>query len=365
MNNEKYNNFYHYNRNYGCRLKEITYKGFNSLILENEKLRLLINIDKGSDIVEFLYKPYDIDFLWKSPIEMDKSKRNPVTKESTIGSFLDEYEGGWQELLPSAGIPHNYNNTNMGAHGEIFSLPWGYKIEEDDVYNLKIKLFTRMKRTPFFVEKIISISSDNSYIDFEEKIINEGNVEFKFMWGHHPAIGKPFLSEHCFINLPKNLSGLTHNVHYNPTDILPLNKEFKWPYLIDLNNHKLNLSEVFAPEARTDFRIVLYGFDEGWFAITNPKLKIGFGLKWDASIFKYLFIWFSYCGWLNYPYYGRCYTVAPEFLSAVPDNLEEVINLGRELNLKPGESLTTKYTAIVYKSDKRIQGFDKNNSIII
>jgi hypothetical protein len=32
----------------------------------------------------------------------------------------------------------------------------------------------------------------------------------------------------------------------------------------------------------------VYGFDDGLFGITNKKLKVGFGLRWDKEIFKYM-----------------------------------------------------------------------------
>ena len=362
---ETYNNFYHYNRNYGCRFKEIIYKGYKSLIVENEKLRLLILLEKGSDIVEFLYKPLDIDFLWKSPIELNGNSRNPVTKEYQAGNFLDNYEGGWQEILPSFGAPHNYKNTGMGVHGELFSLPWDYTVIKDDVYEVKLKLFVRMRRVPFFVEKIINIKSGNSFVDFEESIINEGTQNFKFMWGHHPAFGKPFLDNNCVIDLPDDLFGKTNRIHISPTDIMPIDKDLKWPDIVDKNGKEIDLSRIMPIDAKTDFRVYLEGFKEGWYAITNLSSNAGFGLCWDKKIFRYLFIWFSYGGWLDAPFYGRCYTIALEPQSSIPDDLEEVIKLKRELELKPKEKITTNYTAIAYKTNGRVGGFDENNTPIL
>ncbi len=363
--NKKYKNFYQHNRNYGCRFKKIVYKGYKSLLIENEKLRLLILLEKGSDILEFLYKPKDIDFLWKSHIEIDGSCRNPVTREYKSGSFLDTYEGGWQEILPSFGSAHNYKNTNMGVHGELYSLPWDYEVVADDVYKVRLKLFVRMKRTPFFVEKVITIRTGESFVEIEECIINEGCQKFKFMWGQHPALGKPFLDENCIIDLPDGLNGKTHRANISSTDIMPVDISFKWPMVNSLDGKEISLNRIMSPEVKTDFRVWLEGFKQGWYAITNRQLKVGFGLKWDCDIFKYLFIWFSYGGWLDAPFYGRCYTVAPELQSSMPDNLEEVISLNRELELKPGEKLKTKYYAIAYEADRKIEGFDDNNRPIL
>jgi len=358
--NKKYKNFYQHNRNYGCRFKEIVYKGYKSLLIENEKLRLLILLEKGSDILEFLYKPEDIDFLWKSHIEIDGTNRNPVTREYQSGSFLDTYEGGWQEILPSFGSAHNYKNTNMGIHGELYSLPWDYEVLIDEVYTLKLKLFVRMKRAPFFVEKVIIIKSGESCVEFEECIINEGHEEFEFMWGQHPSFGKPFLDENCIIDLPSGIYGRTHNMNISSTDIMSEDREFKWPFVNSKSGGKIDLSRIMPPDAKTDFRVWLEGFNEGWYSIINTHKKVGFGLSWDCNIYRYLFIWFSYCGWLDSPFYGRCYTVAMELQSSIPDNLIDAINNRSTLILKPDEEVRTKYTAMAFKVGKNAKRSNKN-----
>lgn len=52
-------------RNKGCRINdELRYKGLKTIVMENELLKVTILVDKGTDIIEFLYKPKDVDFMW-------------------------------------------------------------------------------------------------------------------------------------------------------------------------------------------------------------------------------------------------------------------------------------------------------------
>ena len=51
-----------------------TYKGMKVIFLENEFLRIGILADRGSDIFEFKYKPFDLDFLLWLP----KGVTNPA-----------------------------------------------------------------------------------------------------------------------------------------------------------------------------------------------------------------------------------------------------------------------------------------------
>ncbi len=105
--------------------------------------------------------------------------RNPAlfvpTSVSPRGAFLDYYEGGWQEILPAGGDPCVYKGINFGVHGEVSLIPWQYAIEEDRAERVAIKFWVRTYRTPFYVEKRISLQSGAAVLTMTEKVVNEGN----------------------------------------------------------------------------------------------------------------------------------------------------------------------------------------------
>lgn len=360
-----YDNYYHYNRNYGCRFSEIICRGYKIVVIENEKLKVSVLLDKGADIIEFLYKPQDMDFMWRSPLELEGTNKNPLTKSHPTGAFLDTYEGGWQDLLPNISTPTNFKNAELGFHGELAFLPWKYKVVEDNPYEVSIKFFVRMNRCPLFVEKIVKIKSMESFIEFEESIKNEGGEDFKFMWGQHPVVGKPFLDENCVIDLPDDSTGITYESDFSGNSPFEENKEFLWPIVEDRNGNRVDISKVMASEAKTAFNIYIKDIKEGWFGITNLFRGLGFGIKWNIDVFKHFLIWYVYRGFYNFPFYGRTYNIGLEPYTAIPADFNEVLKLGRELTLDPGQELRTKYYAIAYTSNKRIKGFDDNNEVIV
>ena len=70
-------------------------------------LRVTVLVDKGSDIVEFRYKPRDLDFLLFAPGGI----RNPQREmPSAFGDspYLDYFSGGWNEILPNGGPAATY-----------------------------------------------------------------------------------------------------------------------------------------------------------------------------------------------------------------------------------------------------------------
>jgi hypothetical protein len=74
-----------------------------TIVMENSLIRIVSLLDKGSDIIELLYKPLDLNLMWQSPTgwrnPLKEASANPVTH----GGFLDYYGGGWQDIAPSAG----------------------------------------------------------------------------------------------------------------------------------------------------------------------------------------------------------------------------------------------------------------------
>ena len=94
---------YLHERNFGCRINEYTYRGLKTVFMENELLRVGILADKGTDIFEFLHKPSDTDFMWRSYLGVRQFTNYILTSPPSNGPWLDYYEGGWQECLPNAG----------------------------------------------------------------------------------------------------------------------------------------------------------------------------------------------------------------------------------------------------------------------
>src|SRR5947209_8026771 len=118
-------------RNFGCRITEWSIEGLRAVTLENRALRVSVLVDKGADIFEFLYKPRDVDLLWRSPLGIVHPAHGTASVASREGAFMDTYEGGWQELFFTLGSPAMHHGAEFGAHGEVALLPWTYSIERD------------------------------------------------------------------------------------------------------------------------------------------------------------------------------------------------------------------------------------------
>jgi hypothetical protein len=336
--------FYTHERNFGCRLREYIYKGLRVVTLENEMLRVSILADKGTDVFEFLYKPQDVDFMWCSPWGI----RNPATYVPTShhggSAFLDFYEGGWQDCLPTGGGSCEYRGLPFGAHGETPTLPWDYRIVEDTPERVSVVFSVRTVRTPFHVEKRISLERGKGTLQVRERVVNEGRVTMEMMWGQHPALGAPFLDESCRIDLP---GGQVHCIGLTPVTRFAAGV-YPWPHVPGKDGDSIDLRKVASIDANTTDTIFVSDMPEGWYAITNTRRNVGFGMAWPLDVYRVLWFWQVYGGAAGAPWYGRTYNIALEPFSSMETTVTEAMQAGTAHILEPGASLEASFAAVAY-----------------
>ena len=115
----------------GCRVSTGTSHGWRSLVLENEALRVTVLPDKGADIYELVHLGTGIDVLFKGPWGLQPPGAPPL-EGSGDDEFMWNYEGGWQELLPSVNEACTYRSKRIPFHGEAASLPLSHEVLRSD-----------------------------------------------------------------------------------------------------------------------------------------------------------------------------------------------------------------------------------------
>lgn len=351
---------YTHERNYGCRITESVLRGLRAVTLENELIRVTFLADKGTDVYEFLHKPTDTDFMWRSPLGL----RNPAMFVPTIprpeGAFLDYYEGGWQECLPTGGNDATYDGMRFGAHGEACLIPWDYTILEDEPERVQVRFRVRTYRTPFFVEKVVTLERQSAVLSFCERIVNEGAVPVDFMWGHHPALGPAFLDDSCTIDLP---GATVHTVSLGPTSRCQAGEGYTWPHVPGAAGGTVNLSRVPSAQAGSHDLALLSDLAGGWYAITNVRRQVGFAMVWPVEVLSALWFWQVYGGALGQPWWGRTYNLALEPWTTPHVTINDALAHGTQRVLAPGEALAVQFKALAYTGLSRVQGVDPDGRV--
>ena len=282
-------------RNWGARVHETIHYGIDAVVLENAKLRVTVLAGKGTDVVEFNYKPLDLDFAPISP----GGVRVPRTDAGD--AFMSHYPGGWQEVLPNGGAPSSHAGASYGQHGEISLVPWDHAIERDDPEGVTVAFEIALRTVPLRLTKRLSLDREHPALRVEETLVNESGVPVDAMWGHHIAFGPPFLSDRTRVDAPVDL-GQASSIDY------------------------------------------LEGLD----GYTIRDDRIGLRVRWDARTMPYLWVWQEHGGTSTYPWWGRLRTVGLEPFSSYPtDGLAEAVRNGSALRLAPREARTFDLTASV------------------
>ncbi|MFY9556039.1 MAG: aldose 1-epimerase [Blastocatellia bacterium] len=352
---------YHHNRNYGCRITELTLEGHRCVALENEKLRVTIIADKGTDIYEFLYKPRDLDFMWRTWVGLRERSHFAPSSPRAAGLHMDYYEGGWQELFPNCGNLSLHQGAEVGQHGEVLLLPWRYSITTDDPDEVQVRFEVRTVRTPFHLVKTVGLRRNEGVLRIHERVTNESGQDVDFTWGHHPAFGWPFIEENCRVDVPacriRTIAGLTPSSSRLKPDQLT-----GWPLALGAGGGNVDLSLVPGTDAAASDMVFLEDITDGWYAITNPRMRVGFAMRYPADVFKHLWFWQVYRGGSDYPWWSSTYNIALEPCATLPV-LSQASARGEALTLGPGESRTVELMAVAFEGVERIVGVASDGGV--
>ncbi len=356
---------YQLERNHGCRVSDSwTYRGHKTAVLENELLRVVVLVDKGADIYQFAHKPTDTDFLWRTPWGVRDTRRFLPTTGSPLGMFIDQYEGGWQTVLPGGGNPSVVGGAELGMHAEVNTMPWDCVIVEDTPDRVSARFSVRTYRTPFFFEKTLTLTGGSPVLSIESALVNEAEEAAHCVWGDHIALGGPFLSEDCVVDIPGGRV-INHHRETHPNGTLKPGAVSDWPWALAKDGTSSDLSKVHPKSVRRYDAAYITDMPEGWYAVTDQRAEVGFGLLFPKELFRYLWFWQSFGGGFGYPWYGRTYNLAIEPFTSYPgDGLATAIEKGTALRLEAGQRIEASHKAIAFTGIKRVQRIEADGEVV-
>ncbi|MBB6670673.1 hypothetical protein [Cohnella nanjingensis] len=263
-------------RNSRCRIKrDIVYKGYDTLVMENEKFRMTLLPGKGTDVVELLHKPTDTDFCWFTRSGLRR-------REPLFSGFQHQYEGGWQEILPYIEGGSTAESAAM-AYGEVSLVQWEYEVVKDDPEEIRVRFANRLRTVPLRLEKTVILRTGDAGFRVEEKLVNESPCAVDYRWGHHITFGEPFLQPGTLIDLPSR------------------DQPFSVPEPGSPGGFEV------LKAARPAYRLM------------RPD-GIGAQVEWAGERWPYLWFWRDFGGEKEPPYFGMHYNVGLELFSSPPEN---------------------------------------------
>ncbi|TVY08168.1 DUF4432 family protein [Paenibacillus cremeus] len=310
---------YRKHRLFGCRITDdLTYKGYRSILLENETLLIHLLLDKGSEPIRWLHKPTDTDFIWQTRMGL-------LPVHHLYPDYQMSYIGGWQEMFPEVSFTHEYRGATL-HRGESAITPWDYEIVFDTPEQIQVRLTNRLRSLPFRIEKTITMRQGDSRVKIDEAIHNESPVTLEANWGHHLAYGAPFLSETSRIELEPG--ALVHHPGMEQT--------LAWPNARQ-GDDLVDLSRMAAPGTKRDLLYVTMA--EGMYRLRRPEDGLALQVRWDTSVWPYLWYWQNYAADSDAPFFACDYNIGLEMFNVPPKlTVAEAVKQGVAIVVPPGGS---------------------------
>jgi hypothetical protein len=279
-----------------------------ALTLANPQLEVTILPDKGADIHSIVHRASGVDVLFKSPWGM-RAPGPWLRATTSMERWVEAYAGGWQLLLPNGGDECTERGATWGYHGEAALVPWTLLDHDATSATLETRLFS----VPLRVERHFSL--EGPVMRLREVVTNESNEELEVMWGHHPAFGAPFIEGGCILS-----AGCRTVVadDREPGTLMGPGTRHQWPIVTTGAGEQVDLRRVPGPDEPRAVLAYLTDFDSGYFAITNPRLGLGVGLRWPVEVFDKAWLWQEVHSGSGWPWFKRAYVVAVEPASTIP-----------------------------------------------
>lgn len=297
--------------------------GIKILVIENDHLSVSIVPALGGKLLSIFNKKLLKEFVWVN--------KQLLLKSNVPGADYDSnFLGGIDELIPND-QPENIDGINYPDHGELWTTPLRYEIE-----NNQIKLHGILPKSQLYYSKIIELNNDHPVITFNYSIKNESNKQRHFLWKLHAALrinpGDKLLTS--------AINGQVVDLDYSRYKTL---EPFKWPLIENTDAGVIPIKN-----NSIDF-FYLYEIPTGNMMLQSADEDQLFCYSYDTKIFPYQWYFASYGGFLNH------YTAILEPCTNMPMIVNDAIEKKQSSMLKPGETLNTQVQIFAGKKKQFIK----------
>jgi len=315
-------------------------RGIDTVLLENDRLRVEILAGKGGDITEIRDKRTDTNILFEAPHEWRAPDDGTVEAPDPVHAFLDHYPGGWQNVTPNAGGPASVNGASLPQHGGSALTPWDVSVERDAPEQVSISLTTELTRYPLALERQISLNRDESALDIEDGMQNLGEVPVSYAWLQHIVFGPPLVGSDATVEVPCE-TVLVDPDHTDPNARLEPGTTGTWPTIAGADGDTVDLSTLPPKANRVHDLAALTDLARGTYEVRNPTLDLAVSVSFPPEFYEYVWYWGAFGGFESAPFYGRNYNLGLEPCTSVPNaGLERAISEGTANRIGPSETVT-------------------------
>lgn len=326
-----------WDRNWACRIEaDSRVRGWSAVTLQNRFVRMTILVDKGCDVVELLYKPLDLDVTPRTRRGLRRRAETLAAPWSEMGAFLDQYEGGWQEILPAGGPPDSYQGAQFPQHGESSRLPWKIARVRDSEERVSVDCFVRLSVMPLVLEKTFELTESSSEVVITSAVTNESEVRLPIMWGHHLAFGAPFIGPGAEVSFPEGTTYSAYGSEVYDSGRRSDGSPGLWPSMRRFDGELIDMRKLPSQGEKSDLHFLRPSAPT--FSLTNASRTLSLNARWDRDVHPYVWFWQEFGAAKSYPWWGGEYLIGLEpWSSDAGSGISEAVANNSALWLDPGE----------------------------
>ncbi len=310
-------------------IAEIEKNNLIHVVMENDLLRIVVLPEIGGKMIELTNKKTGRQFL------LEPQSADGLYRRGYYGANFEGYDtSGFDECFPTIessehpdlkGLRPNDFDIIFPDHGELWSLPWHYRIEDD-----ALLLTANGVRFPYQFKKRISLTENQVEISYSLK--NHGDFPFSYIWSAHPLLK---VQPGARLVLSDEIERVMLN-WASDENMGEFCETLSWPYL-ESGDKSVDYSMVQPRDFGKALKIFTDALTVGgagvYFSDTDEHLLFQF----DTAVNPYLGIWLCYGGWPEGSE-EKHLTVGLEPCSGRPDSLEEAINRNEYSQIMPNEN---------------------------
>ena len=185
-----------------CRIEHGTIYTLQTVALENEHLRAVVLVGKGADLLDFIWKPQNVNALYRSDTPFEAYRDADLSKER-LRCHSDRSLGGWMDALPHRGLYKGIELTQETG-GLAATVPWSCEVVRDAPDEASVRCSVDLPIFPMHVEKTFTLREGSTVLTVGERVTFNGDEDVRFTWTQHALFGGGFVDESTVVDVPSD-----------------------------------------------------------------------------------------------------------------------------------------------------------------
>ena len=320
------------------------YRGLQVVRLQNDRICLDVLPEVGAKVYNFVHKPSGKNLLWHNP-------NVPPARQFFGACFDDNWSGGWDELIPNDLSGPEPEGDILPDHGEVWSQAAAWEVLQGSGRAAEVRFTTHARVLPVRFEKTLCLREGESFCRVHYRLTNLGHLPYEFNWNIHPAMA---ISPDTWLDVPAK-EGFTDP--WRETRFRGHGR-VQWPTVADRQGRSVDLRMVEPSESATADHHYLMGVEEGWYAVTDRRLHVGFGLVFPKEVFPNVWLFRTFGGWRG------LYTLILEASTGCSRDLKEARQKGECGRVAPGATLDVDVLAVAYDGVSSVSRIEPTGRVV-